>query len=197
MTDNRVEVLCPGMIRRDGQIVLEARSSVSLVSCGERHLLVDTSGPQNRKLLLQALRSRGVAPDDIEIVVMTHLHHDHLGNIDLFPKAERYAHRLESPGPTYHAVDEDSEIWKGVRLMHTPGHTRGSMSVLVEGGERYGLVGDAIPTEDNARKWVPPEHHYDRDLAMESMSRLMGEVDIIVPGHGPSFRTADYRREKG
>ena len=63
MTDNRVEVLCPGMIRRDGAVVLEARSSVSLISRGERHMLVDTSGPQNRDLLLQALRSRGLSPD--------------------------------------------------------------------------------------------------------------------------------------
>ena len=78
--------------------------------------------------------------------------------------------------------------------MHTPGHTPGSMSVLVQAEEIYGLVGDAIPTEDNARKWVPPGHHYDRDKAMESMARLIAAADIIVPGHGPSFRTADYRR---
>lgn len=197
MTDNRVEVLCPGMIRRDGAVVLEARSSVSLISRGERHMLVDTSGPQNRDLLLQALSSKGLSPDDIELVIMTHMHHDHDGNIELFPRAERYAHRLESPGPAYHAVDGDEEIWSGVRTMHTPGHTPGSMSVLVLAEERYGLVGDAIPTEDNARKWVPPGHHYDRDKAMESMSQLVEAVDIIVPGHGPSFRTADYRRKVG
>ncbi len=195
MTENRMEVLCPGMIRREGQIIFEARSSATLVSRGERHLLVDTSGPQNRALLLQALEERGLTPENIEVVVMTHLHNDHEGNLDLFPRARRYAHRLEAPKPPYQIVDEGFEIWEGVRLLHTPGHTQGSLSVLVDAGETYALAGDAIPMEDNVRRWVPPGIHYDRELALASMSRLLHLADIVVPGHGPPFRTAKYRKD--
>jgi len=193
MSMNRVEVLCPGMIVRDGPIILEARSTATLVSRGERRLLVDTSGPQNRLLLTEALRSRGLGPSDIEAVVLTHAHGDHEGNLGMFPNAKIIAHRAEGGDMT---LENDTEIWEGVRLVHTPGHTPGSVSVLVEAGETFAIAGDAIPTEDNARKWVPPGHHYDRRKAMDSMAMLIDAADVIVPGHGPSFRTAPYK-EKG
>lgn len=193
MSANRVEVLCPGTIVRDGPLVLEARSTATLVTRGERRLLVDTSGPQNRQLLSEALRSRGLAPSDIELVVLTHAHGDHEGNLDMFPQAKVIAHRAEGGEEP---LESDVEIWEGVRLVHTPGHTPGSISVLVDAGEMFAIVGDAIPTEDNARKWVPPGHHYDRRKAMGSMEMLIREADVVVPGHGPAFRTAPYK-DKG
>ncbi|MCG7841481.1 MAG: MBL fold metallo-hydrolase [Methanomassiliicoccales archaeon] len=195
MTENRVDVLCPGMIVRDGPLILEARSSATLVSRGERHLLVDVSGPQNRTALLDALRSRGIFPEQIEVVVLTHLHHDHDGNLDIFPHAKKYAHKLESPGPSFEVVSDDFDVWEGVRLIHTPGHTRGGMSVLVRSDETYALVGDAIPSADNVRKWIPPGLHYDADVALASMSKLVRMADVIVPGHGRPFRTAEFRKE--
>ena len=79
-------------------------------------------------------------------------------------------------------------------IVPTPGHTPGSISVVVRAEETYALAGDAIPTEDNVRRWVPPGHHFDRERAMESMALLVGMADVIVPGHGPPFRVA---REKG
>jgi len=192
MSANRVEVLCPGMIRRDGPVVLEARSTATLVFRGEKRLLVDTSGPQNRQMLAEALRSRGLSPSDIEMVVLTHAHGDHEGNLGMFPQARMIAHRAEGGEATF---ESDVEIWEGVRLVHTPGHTPGSISVLVEAGEMFAMAGDAIPTEDNARKWVPPGHHYDRRKAMRSMEMLVDMADVVVPGHGPAFRTAPYKGE--
>lgn len=190
MSMNRVEVLCPGMIVRDGPIVLEARSTATLVSRGERRLLVDTSGPQNHQMLTDALRSRGLGPSDIEAVVLTHAHGDHEGNLGMFPGAKIIAHRAEGGEM---ALENDVKIWEGVRLVHTPGHTPGSISVMVEAGETFAIAGDAIPTEDNARKWVPPGHHYDRRKAMDSMEMLIEAADVVVPGHGPAFRTAPYK----
>lgn len=190
MNTNRVDVLCPGMIVRDGPIVLEARSTATLVSRGERRLLVDTSGPENRQMLTEALRSRGLGPSDIELIVLTHAHGDHEGNLGMFPQAKVLAHRAEG-GEL--ASESGVEIWEGVRLVHTPGHTPGSISVMVEVGEMYAIAGDAIPTEDNARKWVPPGHHHDRRKAMASMEMLIDAADVVVPGHGPAFRTAPYK----
>jgi len=172
---------------------VEARSTVTLVSRGDRRLLVDTSAPENRKMLTEALRSRELAPSDIEMVVLTHAHGDHQGNLSLFPQAKIVAHRAEGG-----ELDLEGEviIWEGVRLVNTPGHTPGSISVLVKAEKTYAIAGDAIPTEDNARKWVPPGHHYDRRKAMGSMEMLIEAADVVVPGHGPAFRTAPYK-EKG
>lgn len=195
MTENRVEVLCPGMIRRDGAIILEARSSVTLISCGNRHMLVDTSAPENRDMLLRELASRSLTPDQVEAVVLTHLHHDHDGNLDLFPRAKKFVHELEKPGPGFERVSMDVELWEGVELTATPGHTRGSLSVLVRNDETIAMVGDAIPSEDNVRKWVPPGLHYDRAVAMASMTRLIALADSIVPGHGPPFRTVGHKNK--
>jgi glyoxylase-like metal-dependent hydrolase (beta-lactamase superfamily II) len=192
MSENRVEVLCPGMIVRNGPIVLEARSTATLVSLGDRRLLVDTSGPENRQVLLEALRSRGLSPSDIETVVLTHAHGDHEGNLDLFPDAKVLAHRAEGGDITF---ESDVGIWEGVRMVHTPGHTPGSISVIVDAGEVFAIAGDAVPTEDNVRKWVPPGHHYDRGKAMGSMAMLVEMADVVVPGHGPAFRTAEYKEK--
>ena len=190
MSANRVEVLCPGMIRRDGPVVLEARSTATLVSRGDRRVLVDTSGPENRGRLLEALAVRGVPPEGIEAVVLTHAHGDHVGNLSLFPDAKVIAHRLEGGSL---ALDGEVELWEGARLVPTPGHTPGSISVVVQAEETYALAGDAIPTEDNVRRWVPPGHHYDRERAMESMALLVDLADVIVPGHGPPFHVAGSR----
>jgi len=125
MSANRVEVLCPGMIRRDGPVVLEARSTVTLVSRGDRRVLVDTSGPENRGTLLEALEARGVPPEGIEAVVLTHAHGDHVGNLSLFPHAKVIAHRLEGGSL---ALDGEVELWEGDRpypRAHPGEHKRG------------------------------------------------------------------------
>ena len=190
MSDNRVEVLLPGMIRRDGPMVLEARSTATLVSRGDMHIIVDTSGPENRQLLIDALGRRGMTPGDIGTVVLTHSHGDHLGNLELFKGARVLAHRSEGGDLT---MDRELELMPGVRLLHTPGHTPGSISLLVEAEQIYVIAGDAIPTVDNVRKWVPPGHHYDRAKAMESMTAIVEAADVIVPGHGPQFAAAEFK----
>jgi len=190
MSANRVDVLCPGMIRRDGAIVLEARSTVTLVSIGTRHILVDTSAPQNRDVLLRALAERGLSPSDIDTVVLTHAHGDHDGNMDLFPNAMIVAHPLEGGGTT---IEGRKELCERATLFHTPGHTPGSISLVVDAEEVYAIVGDAIPTIDNVRKWVPPGHHYDRQKAMLSMALMVEMADVIVPGHGGPFRAEEFK----
>jgi glyoxylase-like metal-dependent hydrolase (beta-lactamase superfamily II) len=139
---------------------------------------------------LEALAVRGVPPEGIEAVVLTHAHGDHVGNLSLFPDAKVIAHRLEGGSL---ALDGEVELWEGARLVPTPGHTPGSISVVVQAEETYALAGDAIPTEDNVRRWVPPGHHYDRERAMESMALLVDLADVIVPGHGPPFHVAGSR----
>ncbi|HVO77435.1 MAG TPA: MBL fold metallo-hydrolase [Methanomassiliicoccales archaeon] len=174
-----VKVVCEGRIVREGGAILEAHSSCTLVIMGEKKMVVDTSSRQYRGRVLDGLRKIGFAARDVDLIVSTHGHIDHVGNDKLFTSARRIALK---------AGDSTSIVAPGVTLVRTPGHTPDSLSVFVEADENYAIAGDAMPTQDNFTKWVPPGIHYDQELALTSMKRIVEFADIIVPGHGPPFR---------
>ena len=126
---------------------------------------------------LPALKKLGVTPDDIDIVINTHLHWDHCFNNDLFPKAKIYVQKRElqcavSPLPTQGvpyeshlagmtprwfigydrivAVDGDKTLLPGVDLVTLPGHTPGFQGVNVntEDGQ-YLIAGDTLALFEN------------------------------------------------
>ena len=182
-----VEVVCVGSIVRDGGQILEAHSTCTVVRTRHHTILVDTSDRTYRPRLLEGLQRSGLETKDIDILVCTHGHHDHTGNIDLFPQAEMYAHPADGPRGLFISVREEMQLGDGVRLVPTPGHSPGSISVFVEGEEKTAVAGDAVPTEDNYLKNVPPAHHFDREMAVASMRNIIDWADVIVPGHGPAF----------
>ncbi|KAK7909393.1 hypothetical protein WMY93_014077 [Mugilogobius chulae] len=67
-----------GTCRADGTITLLT---------GPRNILVDTGGPWDRDFLLRSLEERGLSAGDVHVVVGTHGHSDHVGNLSLFPGA--------------------------------------------------------------------------------------------------------------
>ncbi|MEI6796473.1 MAG: MBL fold metallo-hydrolase [Methanomassiliicoccales archaeon] len=184
---NRVEVLLPGMILRDGKRILEAHSTVTLIRAKRGLILVDTSDHRWRQRLIDALDAADVDPAEVSLVVSTHLHHDHVGNNDLFRNARFLARTEEEPGPEYAAVGEDMDVDQGVRLMHLPGHTMGTMGVLVQAERVYFITGDALPTKENFDKWLPPGFHQDKEAALRSMELMRDCAEVLVPGHGPAF----------
>ena len=97
-----------GSFRADG--------TVTLVTGPRTTILVDTGGPWDRDLLLTTLGERGLETGDVEWVVGTHGHSDHIGNLGLFPKAmivvgcdisegDRYTPNQLAEGKPYH-IDE-------------------------------------------------------------------------------------------
>jgi len=178
----KVDVLCEGMIRRDGKVVLEAHSSSTLVRTKRHIMVVDTSSMANRPKILSSLERLGVRPEEVDTLVNTHDHHDHCENNDLFPRAKviRFDSEAEEEG-------EETKIDESVRLVRTPGHTPGSVSVFVKAERKYAIVGDALPIADNYRKWVPPGLNYDPEKALRSMRRIVDWADVVVPGHDVPF----------
>ncbi|MBT4490361.1 MAG: N-acyl homoserine lactonase family protein [Rhodospirillaceae bacterium] len=102
----------------------------------------------------------GVDADAVEGVIISHMHYDHVGNLDLFPKAKFHIQDEEMSFVTGRAMthlsmrgsfvlsevvqmltavygdrvifhDGDEEIFPGVWVHHMPGHTRGLQSVRV------------------------------------------------------------------
>jgi glyoxylase-like metal-dependent hydrolase (beta-lactamase superfamily II) len=189
-----LDILAVGTLDRSetGEI-LEAHSTSTLIRSGDSLIVVDTSTQYMRPALKGSFRELGIFAKDVDTVVITHWHDDHIGNLDLFPNAEVYV--WEGPASeanvrNLNVISDETELCDGVSIVHTPGHTADSISVFVEGDDRkYAIVGDAIPLEENYRRMVPPAHNIDPELAMKSIKTISGFADVIVPGHGFPFMT--------
>ncbi len=176
-----------------------------------RTVLVDTGFSEARakarkrnflRCPTEGLASLGVKAGDVETVIITHLHYDHAGNLDLFPNAEfviqdeevhyatgRYM-RYRAPRTPFEAddvttliranyagrvrfVDGDEELLPGITLHFVGGHSRGLQSVAVE--TKRGLIvlaSDAVHFYANLTKGNPFPTIADVPENCESHERL-------------------------
>jgi glyoxylase-like metal-dependent hydrolase (beta-lactamase superfamily II) len=183
----RVVVVREGFVVREGPEIKDASSSVTLVESAGQRLLIDTGSPRDCKALRTALEGMEVSVDSVKQLVNTHMHIDHVGCNHIFRSARTYAHALESPPIGTIKITDSLTVLPGVEVIHTPGHTFGSVTVLVEGEKRYAVCGDAIPTWENYQKHVPPFINVNPMLALKSMDAITSYADVIVPGHGAPF----------
>ncbi|XP_028847647.1 metallo-beta-lactamase domain-containing protein 1 [Denticeps clupeoides] len=168
-----------------------ADGTISLLR-GPRTILVDTGGPWDRDFLLCQLKQRNLAPDDVELVVGTHGHSDHVGNLGLFPGAtlvvgcdvsrgDRYLPNQLAEGRPYPIDDH-------VSVVPTPGHTGRDVSVLVRGTSLGDVLvaGDLFECCDDDASW----RELSENPEVQEVSRMaaLQSADVIVPGHGPLFR---------
>lgn len=186
-----LDVLAIGDLTRDSDgRIIEANSTSTLIRTDEAIIVVDTSTEKMLPAIKTSMKQIGVLPKEVDYVVLTHSHSDHIGNIGFFPKAKVLI-RAEEASKVKGSVplDSDRDLVKGVRLVHTPGHTKGSMSVFVDADMHYVIAGDAIPLKENLIRMVPPALNYDPDVAMISIKAVSKYADVVIPGHGLPFPT--------
>lgn len=140
------------------------------------------------------LSEHKLKPEDINVVINTHLHFDHCGNNELFKRARffvhvdewRYAHSPERfqmaayipelfdvNGLDYEFVHGKLEVADGVTIVPTPGHSIGHQSVVVRVGERnYVYCGDASPLRENLEHRNIPGILYCSHKALKSIDKL-------------------------
>lgn len=174
-------------------------SSVVLLQAEGQNVLFDTGSYQDRPVLVEQLRAHKIALGDVDSVIISHLHFDHIANIDLFRKARWYINGAEmeengavlNPTPKpyrewlarqpnlYLFHEPEMDVAHGIRLVHTPGHTPGSCSVLTDGGNcRVAVMGDAV----KSRKELCESSHGTAELS-EPVQWLLGTADWMIPGH--------------
>lgn len=175
-----------------------------LVRTTDGNVLLDTgAGPIPEKLqkhytvqrdsnLSDSLAKEGLVPDDISVVINTHLHFDHAGNNPLFPKAELFVQKKElefarNPPkfmrggyireffetPNLKTVEGQKEIVKGLTVVPTPGHTMGHQSIMIEiGNDMYVYTGDVSPVKENWETGLPVGILIDVMAAVDSLERM-------------------------
>lgn len=166
-------------MRKDGFIV-KAASSVTLITTEKHNIIVDTSTNNKENIIKSKLKELNFEPKDIDVVINTHLHYDHIENNELFENATWFASTKE---PNFDSTEfKDYRFFKDdeIEIIETPGHTYGSISVIYKD---YVVVGDAAPLKENIIKKIPPRLHVDRELAMKSLEKIISLNKNIVTGH--------------
>ena len=190
--------------------------------------------------VIKELKRVNVTCDEIEYVLYTHLHNDHVGNCHLFPKAlhvfqnDEWKELLE-PLPsmkirgdfdmsmvevlrklnTQKVVGDIENYLPGISLLLTPGHTKGSMCMVVDTAKgKYLIAGDTIhithiayadqttlelidgkiipvtPAPAHWEKIVPSSLVYDHYAWYNSIYRLKAmfhDPAYVITGHGPEL----------
>jgi glyoxylase-like metal-dependent hydrolase (beta-lactamase superfamily II) len=150
---------------------------------GGEAFLVDAGGPVAP--LLEQADEHGLT---VTHVLLTHHHHDHVAELgkvlERWPDAQVLAHPEERVPGTTGDLRPDQELTIGgltVRALHTPGHTAGMLSLLVDGNV---FTGDTLFRNSVGGVRAPGSTGYDdiKRSIMEVLLELPPET-TIRPGH--------------
>ena len=169
---------------------------------GDKKILVDTGEMQpivseERESAIggkiytfeEGLAKYDLKPEDIDIIIHTHMHNDHCENDYKCTNAKVYMHELEleaayDPHPLDFryledyiddikdngqivTVNEDTEVVPGITMIHTPAHTKGGMSIKIETDKGSVLICGFCTILENIE---PP-------IEVKAM-----EIEVIPPG---------------
>lgn len=187
-----VKVLIKGV--HGGTGLFKASSTVTLIR-SDINIIVDTGSFLDEKRIIKALAEENLKPENIEAVVLTHLHIDHTRNTNIFSNAVLYVQHSDAGTKwnindiTCETVDLDNlQIAKDVKTILTPGHFPYHISVVVETAKGTVVVaGDAISTKENLGKISYPQWN-DKEY-IKSQKKILKIADYIIPGHGKIFKT--------
>lgn len=138
--------------------------------------------------LSEGLSKVGLGVGDIDFIIITHTHHDHIALAHEFPKAKFIIQRAElefdrAPHPfiaetrpadfmelveglDFEVVEGDTKISDGIELLLTPGHTAGTQSVAVKTARGTAIITGFCCIQEN---FEPP-------------LELRGRMSFFTPG---------------
>lgn len=197
-----------------------------LIQGNNGYILVDAGNANKEGVFFDYLRKHNISPGEITLIVITHVHFDHVGSLGAIKNScncpaavhKREANLLREgrfimpPGTNlfgkaisfigkriawsgffkYNAVEPDIEISEetdlgefGVNgsIVPTPGHTEGSMSVVLPTGEAF--VGD-LAVNFLGSVFPPFAENVPELMASWRKIAMLG-ANTIFPGHGPPF----------
>lgn len=178
-----VELIHPGYVREGGHV----GSSVSLIRDGSAIIVADPGLVASHSRILDPLRERGIAAEDVTHVFLSHHHPDHTMNAGLFPNAEVVDFWARYRGDLW--LDHEGDGWHMTEHAHlwlTPGHTNEDATLVVHADDAtYALThlwwhADRTPELD---PFAP-----DQPVLDAQRERVLAVADVVIPGHGERFR---------
>ena len=161
------------------------------------------------------LSKLGLSFDDIDLIILTHLHHDHVGYTHRFPKARFLVQRDElefaqNPHPLFagaydkkffdrlnlEVINGDAKISEEVSIIKTPGHTPGGQSICIKTGQGIAIISGLCTVRENfeppaslniTMPVIIPALHTSPFDAYDSLLRIKEMADIVVPAHDPEY----------
>ena len=159
--------------------------------------------------VLTSLAAAGLTPDDIDLVVNSHLHTDHCGCNQFFKRATCLVHENElstakdplQEGRGYFRADWDHDLkWKTINAQHDvygdgrvvltplPGHSLGTIGarVRLDRSGDYLLAADAVSIRDNLDRETIPRNTLNAELFAQSIleiKRMEAAGTTVLCGH--------------
>lgn len=191
-------------------------SNCYVLVAGDGLVLVDTGTGADTDGLIRRIRNAGLNPEKIKLIVNTHCHYDHIGGNFIIQDrfgAKVAAHHpdtnyIATPDGDYTAakyaqakpkasnvsvvLEDGQEIEEtGFRVMHTPGHTAGSVCLYSE--KKLALIsGDTSFAGGGTGRVDLPGGELDSLIkSLEKLSKL--RVKILLPGHGEPEYEEGYK----
>jgi glyoxylase-like metal-dependent hydrolase (beta-lactamase superfamily II) len=142
----------------------EFGSCVYVLKLKQGIFLIDLTTKENKEELIEDLEELGINISDIKCILLTHKHHDHVGNLDLFSNVP-VLNKKEIEG-------------LGIQVFETPGHTSDSVCFL------YGRIlfsGDTLFHNGIGRTDLPTGDEEKMEKSLEFLRSL--DYDVLCPGH--------------
>lgn len=214
MANYKIYPILLGRVIRNG---VESPIVSFYLTDGVNKVIVDTGGipadginkmpyyQEPGERLEEKLAAMEIDPADINIVIITHLHWDHMSNNHLFPNAKFYLQRDEyhygvDPVPTqawgfdleriiktkWILLDGDEQIADNLSVLLVGGHTPGSQCVIVDTEKgKAALTSDFVTDykwwESNPK--IASNIYTDIIQYYKGFKKLEKACDYIIPGH--------------
>jgi glyoxylase-like metal-dependent hydrolase (beta-lactamase superfamily II) len=177
---------------------------------GAAHVLAEPIVQLPEQATITQLARHGYRPEDMEYVFITHLHFDHVDQLELYTNAKIVvsARGLAAatanpgwvgswaPGKTLEGLTntwkerviavDDAEVVPGVRVMWIGGHTPCSQAICVQTAQGQAiLTGDTVSLLANIEKQIPMGIYHNLEECRAALEKLAQMDAIILPSHDP------------
>lgn len=206
---------------------LEGGDKTILVDTGEMRPIISEDREKaiggHIQTFEEGLAKFGLKPEDVDVILHTHLHNDHCENDYKCVNATIYVHEKElvnvhNPHPLdyryledyvedaeargqYRTLSGDTDVLPGIRMIHTPAHTEGGMSILIDTPSGKTLITGFCVIAENLNpppairgmemEVIPPGTNIGPKQAYDTLVKVRGMADRILCLHEPAYASQE------